>query len=83
MVPRAPVQERSYDRVDALAAAVAATTLPVLAVGGITAATAPLVARAGAAGIAAIGLFSAPGDPDIANRVSGVKRAFDTPRTVS
>jgi thiamine-phosphate pyrophosphorylase len=41
-----------------LAAAVAATTLPVLAVGGVTLETMPEVIRAGAAGAAAIGLFA-------------------------
>jgi len=41
-----------------LAACVAATTLPVLAVGGVTVETMPSVTRAGAAGVAAIGLFA-------------------------
>jgi thiamine-phosphate pyrophosphorylase len=41
-----------------LAAVVAATTLPILAVGGVTLETMPAVMRAGAAGAAAIGLFA-------------------------
>jgi thiamine-phosphate diphosphorylase len=43
---------------DRLADVAAATPLPVLAVGGITAERAPLVARAGAAGFAAISIFA-------------------------
>jgi thiamine-phosphate pyrophosphorylase len=46
--------------VEALAAAVAAAPLPVLAIGGITAERAPLIASTGAAGIAAIGMFADP-----------------------
>lgn len=69
---------RQASGVDKLAAAVSATTLPVLAVGGITAATAPLVTRAGAAGIAAIHLFAAEGDPPLVDRVAAIRRAFDT-----
>lgn len=44
--------------VDALAAAAAATSLPVLAIGGIGVACLGEIARAGAAGFAAIGLFA-------------------------
>ena len=44
----------------ALRRACAATTVPVLAIGGVTLARAPDVARAGASGIAAIGLFADP-----------------------
>jgi thiamine-phosphate diphosphorylase len=43
--------------VDGLRAAVSASRVPVLAIGGMTPATAPLVAGAGAAGLAAIGVF--------------------------
>ncbi len=46
--------------VAALRRACAATSLPVLAIGGITVARAAEVARAGAAGVAAIGLFIDP-----------------------
>jgi thiamine-phosphate diphosphorylase len=43
---------------NALAAVVAATPLPVIGVGGVTEETAPAVVRTGAAGVAAIGLFT-------------------------
>jgi thiamine-phosphate pyrophosphorylase len=46
--------------VEALGRACAATTLPVLAIGGLTVPLAAEAARAGAAGIAAIGLFADP-----------------------
>ena len=67
---------------DALRAIVAATSIPVLAIGGITAARARQIGRAGAAGIAAIGLF-ADGPPErlqITAREASL--AFDTPGTV-
>jgi thiamine-phosphate diphosphorylase len=41
-----------------LAAAVAAVSIPVLAIGGVTVERAPEVARTGAAGVAAIGMFA-------------------------
>ena len=50
---------------DMLAAVAAATALPVLAVGGVTPAAAPLVAAAGAAGWAAIGVFAAASDDQL------------------
>ena len=46
----------------ALAEVCAAVRLPVLAIGGITTARVPDVVRAGAAGVAAIGLFAAGGE---------------------
>src|SRR5688500_3726772 len=64
---------------EGLAAIVESTRLPVLAVGGITAATAPEVARAGAAGIAAVALFAADTDDFLQTAVSQVNMAFDTP----
>jgi thiamine-phosphate pyrophosphorylase len=77
---------------DALADAAAATTIPVVAVGGVTAGTAGLLARTGAAGIAAIGLFMDPQDDDLPAVVraiaeSGFSRTsgnpvFDTPERV-
>jgi len=66
----------------ALAEVVAATTLPVLAVGGVTVATAADVARAGAAGIAAIALFAHGSDDDLHTAVAAVITAFDTPAGV-
>lgn len=47
---------------DGLARACAATSLPVVAIGGIDVERAPAIARAGAAGIAAIGLFASAPD---------------------
>ena len=66
----------------ALAEVVVATSLPVLAVGGVTVATAPDVARAGAAGIAAIALFAHGSVESLHATVSAVITAFDTPAGV-
>ena len=64
--------------VHALVAASAATTVPVLAVGGMSPSRARDAARAGASGIAAIGLF-ADGVVDLMPRVVGqIMAAFDT-----
>jgi thiamine-phosphate pyrophosphorylase len=60
-----------------LADTVRAAQVPVLAVGGVTADNAPLVARAGAAGVAAIGLF-ADGALPVPSSVDRITRAFDT-----
>jgi thiamine-phosphate pyrophosphorylase len=59
-----------------LADAVAATTLPVLAIGGVTRETAGLVGRSGAAGLAAIGLFSDLPEDQVASIVAAVNQAF-------
>jgi thiamine-phosphate diphosphorylase len=65
-----------------LAAIAGATPIPVLAVGGMTASRMDEVARAGAAGFAAIGLF-AGGPPDLLQVVvREASLAFDTPRRV-
>lgn len=61
----------------ALAAAVRATPAPVLAVGGVTADTAGAVARAGAAGVAAIGSFAGRTPEEVAASVDRIARAFD------
>lgn len=62
-----------------LGSVAAATHLPVLGVGGITAARVAEVVQTGAAGIAAIGLFS-DGPPDGLHAVMRqVSQAFDTP----
>ncbi len=63
---------------EALAGAVAATTIPVLALGGVTPERFAAVARTGAAGLAGIGLFAvaAPGAP--ARIVAAARAAFDT-----
>lgn len=59
---------------DALAAVVASTSLPVLALGGIDASTAASLGRAGAAGMAAIGFWAdCPAD-----HVAAAAEAFST-----
>jgi thiamine-phosphate diphosphorylase len=70
---------------DALAAAAAAVRIPVLAIGGISLNTVAAAAEAGAAGVAAIGLFFDAAGPmdDLRGRliqtVAGLRRAFDRP----
>lgn len=61
---------------DALAAVCAAVSLPVLAIGGITAERVPEIVRAGAAGLAAIGLFAAGGEEALRDTVSEIRLAF-------
>jgi thiamine-phosphate pyrophosphorylase len=72
---------------DALRAACASVSLPVLAIGGMTVERLGSIAAAGAAGVAAIGLFAgasgpgraaAGGDARLAETLSAVRRAFDT-----
>jgi thiamine-phosphate pyrophosphorylase len=63
--------------IEALRRVCAATTLPVLAIGGITVAHTTAIARAGAAGIAAIGLFSEP-CRDETRRASHAARIAET-----
>ena len=63
---------------EALAAVVRAVRVPVLAVGGVTPAFAPIVARAGACGFAAIDLFSSGSDPRAAYEAACA--VFDTAR---
>ena len=60
-----------------LAAACAASAVPVLAIGGIDVARAAQVAGAGASGIAAIGLFA--GAMDLAETVRDVRAALTPP----
>lgn len=67
--------------VSALATVVAATAVPVLAVGGITVERVASVARAGAAGVAAIGLFANLEPQHVGAIVAAVTGAFDTVRT--
>ena len=69
--------------VAALAEVVRATTIPVLAVGGVTADNASQVGQTGAAGIAAIGIFASRSAPAIVTNVERVMRSFDTPGTGS
>lgn len=62
-----------------LAEAARASTVPVLAVGGISAANAGLVAQAGASGIAAISLFADATPGAAQSAVDGIVCAFDLP----
>ena len=61
--------------------------IPVLAIGGVTVERAGEVIRAGAAGIAGIGLFIPPAgisaDRHLQSTVAGLRRAFDTCGAVS
>jgi len=66
-----------------LAEVSAATTLPVLAVGGISPARAGAIAGTGASGIAAIGLFADAPIDAVHRIVEQVTLAFDTPERVS
>lgn len=68
--------------VDMLRAAVGACRLPILAIGGITLEQVPAMAAAGAAGVAAIGLFSGAAAPGgaagraLRTTVADIRRAF-------
>jgi thiamine-phosphate pyrophosphorylase len=61
-----------------LEAMVRSTSLPVLAVGGVTAGTAAAVGRTGAAGVAGIGLFVDAGEKGVQHAVASLRNAFDT-----
>jgi thiamine-phosphate pyrophosphorylase len=65
---------------DALADVVVATCLPVLAIGGVTHASLHLVQQAGAAGFAAIGLFSDCAVDQLQDSVHQASLLFDTSR---
>ena len=73
--------DRAAAGVGQLAAVAAATVLPVLAVGGVTVERLTEVARTGAAGFAAIGLFADCSVEALGALVQEASRAFDTPRT--
>jgi thiamine-phosphate diphosphorylase len=64
----------------ALQAAVRATSIPVLAVGGVTIGTAEVVAGTDAAGIAAIGMFADCALEAFPQLVESLARAFDAPQ---
>lgn len=68
--------------IDGLAAASAGVVLPVLAVGGMTLSRLGAVARAGAAGFAAIGLFIESPLDAMPSVVLQASSAFDTPEGV-
>lgn len=78
--------ERACHGVDELSQAVRRASVPVLAIGGVTLDRVSEVARAGAAGIAAIGLFCPPPatgwDEHLQSVVRDVRRAFDTREAV-
>jgi thiamine-phosphate diphosphorylase len=61
---------------DALGRVCRAVALPVLAIGGVTVERVPGIARAGASGIAAIGLFAPGSGEEIAAAVTQVRAAF-------
>jgi thiamine-phosphate pyrophosphorylase len=67
--------------------ACAATALPILAIGGMTFDRVPAIARAGAAGIAAVRLFATPptgaGDRGLTHAVEAVRSAWDRRATPS
>jgi thiamine-phosphate diphosphorylase len=65
--------------VEALAATVDASTIPVLAIGGVTLATASQLKATGAAGLAAIDLFAQPSLDRLQVVVAQAALAFDTP----
>jgi thiamine-phosphate diphosphorylase len=73
---------RALTTIRELSAACAATSVPILAIGGLTLERAEEVAKAGAAGVAAIGLFLPPiGVPlgrHLSTHVTSLRRAFDT-----
>jgi thiamine-phosphate pyrophosphorylase len=58
--------------------AAATSPVPVLAVGGVTLGRVSEIARTGASGLAAIGLFAATTDAAIAAVVAAVNQAFDS-----
>jgi thiamine-phosphate pyrophosphorylase len=69
--------------VDRLAAVCAAVALPVLAIGGLSAASVQSVAGAGAAGFAAIGLFNSGPIGRLPAVIADVTAAFDSPAGLS
>jgi thiamine monophosphate synthase len=71
-----------FSALSELSRACAVTRLPVLAIGGITADRVEEVARSGAAGLAAIGLFlpptGVPADRHLHAMANHLRRVFDT-----
>ena len=76
------VQTHDLLTLDELAAACRSSPVPILAIGGMTVERTSMAARAGAAGIAAIGLFIPPPDVSaheyLASLVADLRRQFDT-----
>lgn len=77
--PTASKPRKAGAGLDALAVVAHRVLLPVLAIGGMTAATVGTVARAGAAGFAAIAWFDAPACEALPAAVAAAAQAFDTP----
>jgi thiamine-phosphate pyrophosphorylase len=73
---------REHLGMDGLAAIVRAVSIPVLAIGGVSMERIEAVARAGAAGVAAIGLFDADADA-LFLTVREARRRFDSARSAS
>jgi len=76
--PAKPSDHR-YAGVEGLRAVCESVRLPVIAIGGVTVDGASRIAAAGAAGVAAIGLFSR--SSDLRLTVGQLRDAFDTPST--
>jgi thiamine-phosphate diphosphorylase len=73
---------REHLGVEELSAIVQAVEIPVLAIGGVSMDRIEAVAAAGAAGVAAIGLFDADGDA-LVLAVREARRRFDSARSAS
>jgi thiamine monophosphate synthase len=80
--PSASKPGRTPAGLDALARAVAATPIPVLAIGGMASARLPEVGATGAAGFAAISLFADVPIDTLAVVVAGARQAFSRQRGV-
>jgi thiamine monophosphate synthase len=65
--------------IERLAAVCASASLPVLAIGGITVSSMTELARTGAAGFAAIGLFTGAAVEALPQLLAAARSAFDTP----
>lgn len=63
-----------------LEAAVRATSIPVLAIGGVTVETAAAVGATGAAGVAGIGLFAGRDEEAVQQTLASIRNAFDSAR---
>ena len=80
--PTASKPDAAPAGVESLARTCGAVALPVLAIGGMTVSTLAPVARAGAAGFAAIGLFADAAVDAMPQAVQQACSAFDTPERV-
>lgn len=73
---------RTAAGLDRLAQVACATSIPVLAVGGVSVDQVAAVARTGASGVAGIGLFAGQDDARLTDLVRRANSAFDTPYRV-